>query len=81
MINVTIGNNLKRTNKNFAPDTTLRAALEAAGVDYASGMLTLDGATLGPGQINSTFAELGYDGSTGKDKAFLLSVVKADNAA
>lgn len=81
MVNVTIGNNLKRTAKNFAPDTTLKAALEAAGVDYASGMLTLDGATLGPGQINNTFAEMGYDGTPGKNKCFLLSVVKADNAA
>lgn len=49
MIRVTIGNNLKRSSENYTPDTTLRAAMEQAGIDYTSGMTTLDGSTLGPG--------------------------------
>lgn len=80
MIRVTIGNNLKRNAYNLTPNTTLRAAMEQAGVDYTSGMTTLDGSTLGPGDLNKTFADFGFDGSEGHDKCFLINVVKADNA-
>ena len=80
MIRVTIGNNLKRYSEYYTPDTTLRAAMEQAGIDYTSGMTTLDGSTLGPGDLNKTFADFGYDGTEGHDKCFLLNVVKADNA-
>lgn len=80
MIRVTIGNNLKRSSENYTHDTTLRAAMEQAGIDYTIGMTTLDGSTLGPGDLNKTFADFGYDGTEGHDKCFLLNVVKADNA-
>ena len=80
MIRVTVGNNLKRNAENFTPETTLREALEKSGIDYTSGMTTLDGSTLGPGDLNKSFADFGYDGSEGHDKCFLLNVVKADNA-
>lgn len=80
MLKVIIGNNLKRSTETYTPDTTLRMALEQAGVDYTVGMATLDGSTLGPGDLNKTFAEFGYDGSEGHDRASLLVVVKADNA-
>lgn len=80
MIRVTIGNNLKKAAYNIDPNTTLRSALDDAGIDYTAGMMTLDGSTLGPGDLNKTFAEFGYDGEAGHDKAFLLNVVKADNA-
>lgn len=80
MIKVTIGNNLKRSAYNLDPNTTLRAACEEAGIDYTTGTMNLDGCTLGPGELNKTFLELGYTGEEGHDKAFLLNVVKADNA-
>lgn len=80
MIRVTIGNNMKRTPYNLNPNTTLRAAMEQAGVDYTTGMTTLDGSTLGPGDLNKTFLDFGFDGSDGHDVCFLLNVVKADNA-
>ena len=80
MIRVTIGNNLKRNAYNLDPNTTLRTAMEEAGVDYTVGMTTLDGSTLGPGDLNKTFLDFGFDGSEGCDKCFLLNVVKADNA-
>ena len=80
MIRVTIGNNLKRSSENYTPDTTLCSAMEQAGIDYTTGMTTLDGSTLGPGDLNKTFADFGYDGTEGHDKCFLLNVVKADNA-
>ena len=46
MINVTIGNNLKRARFNLNPNTTIRQALESTqgetGIDYSVGMLSLD---------------------------------------
>ena len=75
MIQVTIGNNLKRETVIVDANSTLRKALEDAGVDYSRGMMTLDGSTLGAGELDKTFAEFGI-----KEKCFLLNVVKADNA-
>lgn len=91
MLKVICGNNLKRTefrvsgntiispdgNQNTMPhDVTLKDVLTAAGVDYTRGAMHLDGATLGAGDLNKTFAAFGLtDG-----KCFLLNVVKADNA-
>lgn len=80
MIRVTIGNNLKRNAYNLDSDTTLRAALEQAGIDYTVGVMNLDGSSMNPGDLNKTFADLGYDGTENHDKCFLLNVVKADNA-
>ena len=81
MINVTIGNTTSRKNVIIDENTTLRAALEQNGVDYAIGQTSLDGATLGAGELNKTFVEMGIDGTPGKDKCYLMVVVKADNAA
>jgi hypothetical protein len=75
MVRVTIGNNLKRDNIIIDEHTTLRDALEANGIDYSKGTLALDGATLGPGDVNKTFADFGVT-----ERCFLYSVVKADNA-
>lgn len=75
MIKVTIGNNLKRENVIIDENTTLRAALEANGVDYSRGVMHLDGSSLQPGDLDKTFDALGI-----KEKCFLLNVVKADNA-
>lgn len=75
MIKVTLGTNLKRESQLVEETSTLRSALEAAGIDYSVGMITLDGATLRPGDLDKTFAEHGIT-----EKCFLLSVVKADNA-
>lgn len=80
MIRAIIGNNLKKREYNVDPGTTLRDALQAANIDYSVGMTTLDGSTLGPGELNKTFADFGYTGEEGKDKCYLLNVVKADNA-
>ena len=80
MIKVVVGNNVKRESILIPPTTTLRGALEQGGIDYSRGVMHLDGSSINPGDLNKTFAELGYDGSTGRDKCFLLNVVKADNA-
>jgi len=76
MINVTIGNTTNRNRVIVDENNTLRQALEENGVDYSMGQLMLDGATLQPGMLDRTFADLGITTS-----CYLLSVVKADNAA
>lgn len=75
MIKVTMGNNVKRSSEIIDENTTLRDALESAGIDYTIGMMNLDGSTLSPGDLDKTFAEFGIT-----DKCYLLNVVKADNA-
>lgn len=77
MINVTVGSNLDRKTVPADINDTLRETFESAGISYASGTNTLDGAPLSVGDIDKTFAELGIRDNT---KCFLLSVVKADNA-
>lgn len=76
MLEVTIGNNLKREKVIVPPSTTLREVLEQHDVDYTRGLTNLDGATLSPGDLDKTFEELGVT-----SKCYLLNVVKADNAA
>lgn len=75
MIKLTYGNNLQRSSVMVDPNTTLRSALDSINFDYSNGMLTLDGSPLQAGDIDKTFASFGI-----KEKCFLLSVVKADNA-
>ena len=78
MIKVKASSNVKRAEDLFPITTTLRECLESLGMDYSSGMLHLDSAPINPGDLNKTFAELGYDGTTGKNRVFLSLVVKAD---
>lgn len=80
MLTLRIGNNAN-TETVFVPETyTLREAFEEAEVDYAGKTVILDGAAVGAGGLNQTFAELGYDGTPGKDKAILSAIAKVDNA-
>lgn len=80
MIKVTVGNNVERKAVIIPETTTLKQCLEDNGIDLSRGTIHLDGSSLQTGEINKTFAELGYDGTAGHDKCFLLNVVKADNA-
>lgn len=75
MVNVTVGNNVKRVSDTFPSNTTLRSILEQKGVDYSRGTMHLDGSTLNPGDLDKTLGDLGIT-----TKCFLLNVVKADNA-
>ena len=76
MIKVTMGNNVKRKVEILDDNTTLREALENAEIEYATGIMNLDGSTLSPGDLDKTFADFGIT-----EKCYLLNVVKADNAA
>ena len=82
MLNICIGNNLNRNNYLIDEDSTVKSALEEAGMDMSLGQIQLDGATLRPGDLNKTFRDLGYATARGDGRpdAFLTSVVKADNA-
>lgn len=75
MIQVTVGNNVKREKMIVDANRTLRSVLEEAGIDYTRGVMHLDGASVNPGDLDKTFASFGI-----AEKCFLLSVVKADNA-
>lgn len=76
MIKVIVGNNVKRESTIIDENTTLRACLEENGIDYTRGAMHLDGSALAPGDLDKTFADFGIT-----EKAYLLNVVKADNAA
>lgn len=73
MIQLKIGNNMKRDTVLVDENTTLRQALENAGINYGVGVTTLDGCPLKPGDMDKSFASFGIT-----EKAMLLNVVKAD---
>lgn len=75
MVSIIVGNNVKRETKIVSETATLRQTLEDAGIDYTRGAMHLDGAPLQPGDLDKTFADLGVS-----ERAYLLNVVKADNA-
>jgi len=70
-----MGTNVTRVSPIIDENTTLRNALNDAGIDYSRGVWHLDGASLNPGDMDKTFASFGVT-----EECFLLSVVKADNA-
>lgn len=75
MIKVTYGHNVDRKHDIVDENTVVKKFLEDHGVDYTRGVMHLDGASMNPGDINKTFAELNV-----KNSCYLLSIVKADNA-
>ena len=75
MIQVTIGNNVNRTNVILNNQSTLRSALEGQNIDYTKGSILLDGVTLQAGSLDKTFADFGIT-----SQCYLMQVVKADNA-
>lgn len=75
MIKVTVGNTVKRETVIIDEHTTIREALEEAGVDYSIGMTNLSGTVLRYDDLDKTFADFGMT-----DMCFLTNVAKADNA-
>ena len=75
MVKVVVGNNVHHQDVVVNDGTTLRAVLDAKGVDYTRGTMHLDGSTISAGGLDKTFADYGI-----KEKCFLLNVVNADNA-
>ena len=56
-------------------NTTLRQALENAGIDCSTGMIALDGILLHVGGIDKTFADYGVT-----EKCWLCHVIKAEES-
>ena len=75
IINITTGNNVSRKVVPTTTDTTIREFLDENGIDYSRGSMHLDGAPLGAGDFDKTFGDFNIT-----SKAYLLNVVKADNA-
>lgn len=75
MIKVILRNNVGKVETIADENSTLRTVLEDNEVNYTSGVTSLDGASLKPGDLDKTFADFGIT-----DKCWLLNVVKADNA-
>lgn len=80
MLRITMANNMKRETVLVDENSTLREVLESKNFDTTRGLLHMDSAPINPGDLNKTFAQLGYDGTPGKDRVFMSLVVKADNA-
>lgn len=77
MLKVFVGNNISRKAVNVSHDATLRSVFEDNQIDYGIGTNSLDGATLQPGDLDKTFAEMGVTGET----CYLMNIAKAVNAA
>ena len=75
MIKVIVGTGLSKKELIIGASTTLLAAAEEGGLNVGAGGITFNGQMVQGADLNKTFADLGIT-----DKAYLLQVVKADNA-
>lgn len=75
MFKLTIGSAIDRKIIDFDLDCTPRQALEENDLDYSTGAIHLDGATIKGADLDKSFKELGVT-----TKASLIVVVKADAA-
>lgn len=75
-IQVTVGSVTNRKTEVVSSSTTLRETFEAASIEYAGGIIQLDGIHTNAGDLDRSFDELGIIG----DKAMLISTIKGDNA-
>ena len=74
-IRVTVGTNTSRKNVIVDSSTTLRNVLEDNNIDYSRANVNLDGASLNPGDMDKSFADLGI-----AESCFLIASIKQDNA-
>lgn len=75
MLNITIGTNTSRKKVVVAPNTVLRTLLEENGVNVNVGTIHIDGAPMTVSDLGKTLEEIGVS-----DKAYIISIAKADNA-
>lgn len=74
MIKVRIQSNSVREEQLVAPTSTLRSVLDAAGVQYQSCTVNLDGMPLKAGDLDKTFADFGVT-----EVCWLTGITKQDN--
>ena len=75
MIQIKIVTNTSRKTITTDENSTVREVLEANDVNYEVAPVYIDGAPLGIGDHDKTFAQLGIT-----EKCMLTSVVKTENA-
>lgn len=74
-IRVTLGTTTTRKTVIANANETVKSVLEANNVNYGTATMHLDGCPMNVSDLSSTFEELGV-----KDTAYLLAVVKTNNA-
>lgn len=73
MIKIIVGPNTNTKEVIISPERTPRQILEEQGINYSVGGISLDGISIGGPKLDETFGQLGV-----KEKAYLISTVKAD---
>ena len=76
MLRVTVGNNTDRKHVLVPANVTLKSVLISEEIRFDTAVVTIDGASLKPGDLEKTFEEFGI-----KESCSLIAVVKADSAA
>lgn len=77
IISVTLRNNVVSKSVTVPATTPIREVFESNNVEYTSGVVSLDGASLPAGSMDKSLEELGVT----SDHCYLMVTVKADNAA
>lgn len=75
MLEITLGTNTSRTKVIVPGSTVLRDLLEDNNVNYSVGTIHIDGCPISSGDMDKTLSDLGIT-----SKAFIIAIVKADNA-
>jgi len=79
LIKVVLYNNVKKDYVYPAPTATVGEVLQSAGWD-AGKTYQLNGETLVLSDMSRTLADFGYDGSAGRDTAYISAVTPKNNA-
>lgn len=75
MLEITLGTNTSRIKVIVPGTTVLRTLLEDNNVNYSVGTIHIDGCPITPGDMDKTLTELGIT-----EKAFIIAIIKSDNA-
>ena len=75
MLEITLGTNTSRTKVIVPKSTVLRDLLEENDVNYSVGTIHIDGCPITTGDMDRTLGDLGIT-----EKAFIIAIIKSDNA-
>lgn len=79
MIKMIYGNNANFEHTIADENMTIRSFLDEVSLNYSGGMIAMDGASIQPGDLDKTFASMGY--GTGDRNTCVIAVIKKlDNA-
>lgn len=77
IVSVTVRNNVTSKTVNVSSGTTVREIFNEAGMDYATGVVSIDGSSLPTGAIDKSLDDLGIT----SPRCFVMVTTKADNAS